>query len=85
MVSHFTLKKELFGTKNLCRDLDESDLTVREQEMLRSGPYRFLPKTDSAGRYILFSRPCKYHYDQPREEVRTWVPICVPLGVLDSF
>ena len=70
-VGHFKLKKELFGIESLCKDITINDLTSEEQDILKDGPYRFLPEKDHAGRYILFSRAANANFDKPESNVST--------------
>jgi hypothetical protein len=53
MIRFFELKKSLFGTEKLVKDITIDDLDEDDMETLRSGYMQLPPYTDMAGRTIL--------------------------------
>jgi hypothetical protein len=57
MVRHFQIKLELFGTDQLVKDIQISDLNSEDVACLESGFLQLLPMPDRAGRAVLFWNP----------------------------
>ena len=70
IVDHFECKLEFFGAELLTKDISYGDLSIEEQNIVKSGNFQFLPETDHAGRRIWFHRVARSNFQNPNSEVR---------------
>ena len=71
LVGHFTMKRYLFGTENLTKDITQDDLTLDDVDCLKTGGYQYLNGiTDHAGRAIVFTRLAYMKYKSSISFVR---------------
>jgi len=70
LVRHFKTKLALFGQDKLVQEITLEDLNADDMESLQSGGFQILPRTDRAGRAILFGRYTSFQYKEPINMIR---------------